>query len=106
MPSFKYYKSINVIWRRAIYRILKSNRDGKMFDKNLVDEIEDVFVSELGTGSAFILEQNLRELGLTRETFRKDDVNGLMQNLINEYDKLLGNHITIIEKEIKKRVFK
>ena len=42
-----------------------------MFEKKVIDEIEDIFVTELGEGSIFILEQNLRELGLSRETFNK-----------------------------------
>ncbi len=74
-----------------------------MANKNLIDEIEDVFITELGTGSAFILDKNLGDLGLTRESVQKKDVNKLINNLVEEYNKVLGNHVYLIEKEIKKR---
>jgi hypothetical protein len=74
-----------------------------MANKNLIDEIEDVFITELGTGSAFILDKNLCDLGLTRESAQKEDVNRLVNNLVEEYNKVLGNHVYLIEKEIKKR---
>ena len=74
-----------------------------MANKNLIDEIEDVFITELGTGSAFILDKNLGDLGLTRESVQKKDVNKLINNLVEEYNKVLGTHVYLIEKEIKKR---
>ena len=77
--------------------------DVSMANKNLIDEIEDVFITELGTGSAFILDKNLGDLGLTRESVQKKDVNKLINNLVEEYNKVLGNHVYLIEKEIKKR---
>lgn len=77
-----------------------------MIKKNVVDEIEDVFIKELGSGSSFILKQNLRDLGLTRETFRKSDIKNLISHLIKEYNKVLGNHVYVLKVEIEKRFFK
>ena len=74
-----------------------------MTTKNLIDEIEDIFVNELGSGSTFILEKNLSDLGISRGSMEKKDVNRLVKNLVSEYNKILGNHVYIIEEEIKKR---
>jgi sulfur relay (sulfurtransferase) DsrF/TusC family protein len=74
-----------------------------MIEKKVVDEIEDVFISELGIGSSFILEQNLREMGLSRETFQVSDVDNFVEQLLKEYDKVLGNHVNIIKTEIEKK---
>ena len=78
-------------------------RDGIMAPKSLIDEIEDIFVTELGSGSAFILNKNLHDLGMTRGSIQKKDVSRLVKNLVNEYNKVLGNHVYVIEEEIKKR---
>ncbi len=75
-----------------------------MFKKNLIDEIENIFITELGEGSSFILHQNIRELGLTPETLKKSDVNNLISNVLREYELVLGNHINILKAEVKKRV--
>lgn len=75
-----------------------------MFDKNVINEIEEVFITELGEGSSFILEENLRELGMTRETFQRADVDDFVSHLLMEYNKLLGNHSDVIKSEIKKRL--
>jgi hypothetical protein len=75
-----------------------------MFDKKVINEIEEVFITELGEGSSFILEENLRELGMTRETFQRADVDDLVSHLLMEYNKLLGNHGDVIRSEIKKRL--
>ena len=75
-----------------------------MLDKKIIDEIEDVFISELGIGSAYILEKNLREMGLTRETFKRTDVDDFVSNLLKEYDKVLGNHVNLLRTEVDKRV--
>ncbi len=74
-----------------------------MVGKKVIDEIETVFISELGVGSSFILEQNLREMGLTRQTFKRSDINVFIAKLVKEYDKILGEHVKIIEKEIRKK---
>ena len=75
-----------------------------MVGSSVFEEIEEVFVNELGTGSTYILEQNLREQGLTRETFRKTDIDKYVKRLLEEYNKVLGNHIDLIKSEIKKKV--
>ena len=75
-----------------------------MINKSAVDKIEAVFRAELGAGSSYILEQNLRDLGLTRETFKKSDVKRFVKHLISEYNKLLGKHVYIIEREIYKKI--
>jgi hypothetical protein len=74
-----------------------------MINKSAVDKIEAVFVNELGVGSKFILEQNLRDLGLSRETFKRSNVKRFVANMIKEYNKLLGKHVFILEKEISKK---
>jgi hypothetical protein len=74
-----------------------------MINKNAVDKIEAVFVRELGVGSTFILEQNLRDLGLSRETFKRSDVKKFVAHLMKEYNMLLGKHIFVLEKEINKK---
>jgi hypothetical protein len=74
-----------------------------MINKNAVDKIEAIFLRELGSGSKFILEQNLRDLGLSRETFKKSDIKRFVAHLIKEYNKLLGKHVFILEKEISKK---
>jgi hypothetical protein len=73
-----------------------------MADIDIIEEIENIFVSELGDRYSFILDKNLNELGLTREKFSKDDVNILMDNLMRDFDKLLGTHVLLIEDEIRK----
>ena len=74
-----------------------------MFEKKVIDEIEDIFVTELGEGSIFILEQNLRELGLSRETFNRTEIDGFVSHLLKDYEKVIGNHAKFIEKEINNR---
>ncbi len=74
-----------------------------MHGRKVFDEIEEVFVNELGTGSSFILEQNLHEQGLTRETFDRTDIDGYVKQLLNEYNKVLGSHVDLIRSEINKR---
>ena len=74
-----------------------------MFEKKVIDEIEDIFVTELGEGSIFILEQNLRELGLSRETFNRTEIDGFVSHLLKDYEKVIGNHARFIEKEINNR---
>ena len=75
-----------------------------MQKNDVITEIEDVFLSELGTGSVYILQQKLQELGLTRETFERSDVNNLVEQLLGEYSKLLGGHVSFIKKEINRRL--
>ena len=72
-----------------------------MSKRTLIDEIEGVFVSELGSGSSYILNRNLTELGLTRKTFRKKDIDQLLVNVLKDYHKLLGGHVNILRKEVK-----
>jgi len=74
-----------------------------MFEKKVIDEIEDIFVTELGEGSIFILEQNLRELGLSRETFNRTEIDSFVSHLLKDYEKVIGNHAKFIEKEINNR---
>ena len=71
-----------------------------MVDKHLVDEIEGIFVSELGVGSAFIFKQKLRELGLNRKSLNRNDIEKIVGSMLKEYDKVLGSYANIIRQEI------
>ena len=71
-----------------------------MYENKIIEEIEDVFVTELGPDSIFIIDQNLREMGLTRETFQITDVDDFVSHLLKEYDKILGKHVKILRTEI------
>ena len=75
-----------------------------MAQNNLINEIEDILVNELGIGSSFIIDQNLRELGLTRESFNNNNVNDLVSKLLKEYNKVLGSHVNLLQNEIVKRL--
>ncbi|WP_455391418.1 hypothetical protein [[Eubacterium] cellulosolvens] len=75
-----------------------------MTERNAVDEIEAVFVSELGIGSKFVLDKSLRDLGLSRDSVQNDDINSLIKKLLREYNKVLGEHVQILENELNKRV--
>jgi hypothetical protein len=70
----------------------------------MIDEIEQVIVSEVGTGGAFLINQYLHKFGLTRKTFSKKHVPALIDNIIHEYDKVLGTHVNLLRTEINKRV--
>ena len=72
--------------------------------KKSIDVIEKVFVTHLGYGSSVILERNLRDLGLTRDTFRKKDIDLFLARMLGDYDKLLGNHVEHIRKEIYNKI--
>jgi hypothetical protein len=87
-------------------KIVKPKTDlwvGQMISKSVVDEIEDIFKSELGIGSKFILDQAIREMGKTRKTLKKTDVDELVAHLLRDYNKVLGVHIKIIKEEIERR---
>jgi len=74
-----------------------------MGNRRAIDELEEILISELGSGCSYILEQNLRELGLTRESFKKSDVKELVSQLLKEYNKILGPHVNIIKSIIDKK---
>ena len=69
-----------------------------------MNEIEDIFVSELGRGSVFVIEQKLHELGLSPDNLSKDGANKLVKLLIEEYYKVLGTHVYMLEAELKRKV--
>ena len=74
-----------------------------MVGRRVIDELEEILISELGSGCAYIIEQNLRELGLTRESFTKSDVKELVSQLLKEYNKILGPHVNLIKSIIDKK---
>jgi hypothetical protein len=76
-----------------------------MNEKNLLHEIEDIFVAELGRGSVFVIEQKLDELGLSPKQLSREGANLLVKQLIEEYYKVLGNRVNMLEFELKKKVF-
>jgi hypothetical protein len=76
---------------------------GNMIKRNAVKELEDIFIKELGVSSTIILEQHLQSLGFSRNTFKASDIDALVDNILREYNKILGSHINIIKYEIEKR---
>ena len=74
-----------------------------MITKNIMDEIEAVLIAELGVGSSYIFQQKLKEMGLTKNTVKKPHIEKFISNVLREYDKILGAHIKIIEKELKNK---
>ena len=104
--KFKYNEYINILILKIIINWEQMNelsRDGIMYEKNVVEEIEDIFIKELGAGCSYVVEQNLREMGLSRETFQRADVDEFVSQLLKEYTKIIGNHIYILKREIEKR---
>ena len=75
-----------------------------MVEKTLIDQIEAVCVKELGVGSSVIIDQKLTELGLNRDSFKKKDYAEFMNKLMEEYIKLLGEHVKYLESEIQKQI--
>jgi hypothetical protein len=75
-----------------------------MSENKIIKSIEEIMVNELGSGSSFVLERNLLELGLSKNNFKKKNLDKLVAQLVKDYDKLLGGHAKLLEEEIKKTV--
>lgn len=71
-----------------------------MISKNIYDQIESVFINELGRGSSIILKQNLNELGLARGTLQAADTEKYVTLLLKDYDKVLRGHARLVKQEI------
>ena len=76
-----------------------------MISKNVYDQIEDVFINELGRGSSIILEQNLSNMGLARSTFTVSDADEYITRLFKDYDKVLRGHSRLVKQEIDRLVY-
>lgn len=74
-----------------------------MEDRLIIDDLEEILITELGSGCSYIIEKNLRELGMTRESFTKSDVNELVSQLLKEYKKILGPHVNLIKSIIDEK---
>lgn len=75
-----------------------------MSNRSLIDDIEQVLVTEVGTGGAILMDQYLHELGLTRKTFRQKHAPSLVNKILQEYDKVLGTHVNFLRIEINKTI--
>ena len=58
--------------------------------KEIIDSFEVVLVNNLGEVGKFLLDQQLSEIGKTRDTFSEEDINTLIDGIKIEFAKVIG----------------
>jgi hypothetical protein len=71
-------------------------------DKKVVNVLEDVFNEQLGAVNVFIVERTITEMGQSRHTFGKADVEPFLSHIKKEYSKVLGYKVDLLEADIRR----
>jgi hypothetical protein len=77
---------------------------GGLTGPEIIDRFEQVLVDNLGDVGRYLLQQQLLEVGKTRETFTENDVNALIQAMKDDFTKVIGYGVDKLELDLRKAI--
>ena len=70
--------------------------------EEIIDRFEKVLVGNLGDIGKFLLEQQLKAIGRTRETFTPGDVDLLIESIKKEFSRVIGYGVDKLEMDLRR----
>ena len=68
----------------------------------IIDRFERVLVGNLGDIGKFLLDQQLKAIGKTRETFTPNDVDLLIESIKKEFSRVIGYGVDKLEMDLRR----
>ena len=74
----------------------------EMTGPEIIERFESVLVGNLGDVGRFLLQQQLKSIGRTRENFRHEDVDPLITSIKEEFAKVIGYGVEKLELDLRR----